>query len=134
MVEKSVAEFTTLSKENIAAMLALIGKEEQNTSSPTATVMLSNLKTNLKILFDKMLSFDYPFATVRLGQTCQLDDYYFEHALVPKTAGVTRLSAMASIMNSMVQSCQTNHIKLVAEDEGPHGYEFIFQMGTDPFV
>jgi len=134
MSDKSVGEFTSLSKENLAAILALIGKEEASTSSPTAIVMLSTLKGNMKILFDKMISGDHDFATVRLGTPMTLDDYHFLHAVIPKQAGVTKLSALAGVLNSLVQENQAYKCKCIGEDQTADSYEFLIQVGNDVFL
>ena len=127
---KSLGETCTLDTENIAAMLAIIGREEQSTSSPTATIMLGNLKGNLKIIFDKLISRDSKFATIRLGGGVQLDEHWFEYALVPKTQGITKLIALSSVLNSLQQEFLAKELKVIATDEGPHGYEFVVEVNS----
>lgn len=130
MTEKSLGETCTIDTENIAAMLALIGKEESNTTSPTATVMLTHLKANLKILFDKMIARETKFVTVRLGSAVQLDDHWYEYAIVPKLGNVTKMTAMASVLNSLQQQFISKHLKMISSDEGPNGYEFVIEVKT----
>jgi len=129
MVEKSLGETCSISTENLAAMLALIGKEEQNAkSSPTATIMLGNLKGNLQILFDKLISRNGKFVTVRLGAGVQLDDHWFEYAIIAKGQGITKLTALGSVLNSLQQQFNTKFMKVISTDEGPTGYEFVIEV------
>ena len=125
---KSLGEICTLTTENLAAMLALIGKEQANTSSPTATIMLTNLKINLQLLFDKLIAREGKFVTVRLGFGVQLDDHWFEYAVIQKGPGITKLTALAATLNTLQQQFDNKHVKLIESDEGPNGYEFVFEV------
>jgi len=124
---KSLGETCAITTENLAAMLALIGKAE-GSSSPTATIMLSNLKNNLQLLFDKLISRDGKFVTVRMGNGVQLDDHWFEYSIIPKAQGITKSIALASVLNSLQQQFMEHFMKVVSQDEGPQGYEFIIEV------
>lgn len=127
-MSETFGESFPITTDNVAAMLALIGKEESNTTSPTAMVMLSNLKNNLKVLFDKMHQRHLDFALVRMGNSNQVDNNFFEHILVPKQQNVTKMLAMCQAMNTIQQSHGNRHIQIVGTDEGPQGYEFVFEV------
>lgn len=127
-MQKSVGETLALSKENIAAMLAIIGKEEQNSSSPTAIVMLSNLKENLKILFEKLCRTELDLCFVRMGNAIQQDDAYIEYGKIKKIDGITKTLACAQFMSSIQQNCGRKHIDLVTSEEGPEFFEFVVKV------
>jgi hypothetical protein len=127
-MEKSLGETFPISTENIAAMLALIGKEEQNTSSPTAIVMLSGLKNNLKILFDKLCSKKLDYAMVRLGKGIELDPVFFEYAAVPKMQGMSKTIALGNVMNTLQQTFGKKLLKVISQEESSQGYEFLVEV------
>jgi hypothetical protein len=123
--QTTYAEHLDLSQENVAAILALIGKEEQNTKSPTALVMLSKLKGNLKILFDKMHLTGREFAMVRLGGAVSMDRHCFEYGTVSKKNARTKTIAVAAFLNSVAQQHIHSEISLVTQDETAEAYEFV---------
>lgn len=127
-MEKSFGESTILTKENIAAMLALIGKEEKALSSPTAIVMLSNLKQNLKTLFDKLCQRNFDFCFLRMGGSISMDDQYIEYGKVTKLPGMTQTFALAQYLSTIQQHAGRNHIELISKEESPEYYEFVVSV------
>ena len=127
-MEKSFGETMSLTKENIAAMLAIVGKEEQNITSPTAIVMLSGLKENLKILFDKLCTKELDFCLVRMGKIIYLDDNYFEYAKIEKMPGITKTLALANVLNGIQQSVGSKHLEVISQVEGPEFFEFLVMI------
>lgn len=125
---KSEGESFSLTKENIAAILAIIGKEEQNTKSPTAIVMLGSLKDNLQLLFNKIHQRKLDFCMVRMGNAIQQDDAYIEYGKIGKMQGLTKTAACASFMSTIQQHSGRKHIDLVLEEEGPEFYEFVVKV------
>lgn len=125
---ETFGETFPITKENIAAMLALIGKEEQNTSSPTAIVMLSNLKDNLKILFEKICRKELEFAMVRLGKGVQLDAVFYEYAKVGKETKVSKVEALANCLNVIQQTHGNRHLNVIAQDESSEAFEFLIEV------
>jgi hypothetical protein len=125
---KSFGESTILTKENIAAMLALIGKEEKALSSPTAIVMLSNLKQNLKVLFDKLCQRELDFCFLRMGGSVSMDDQYVEYARIDKLPKMTKTFALAQYLSTIQQYAGRNHIELVSEEESPEYFEFVVSV------
>ena len=107
----------------------IIGKAEGG-SSPTATIMLSNLKNNMQVLFDKLVSTDSKFATVRLGHGVQMDDHWFEYGMIPKTQGITKSIALVTFLNTLQQHFLEHFMKVISQDEGPQGYEFIVEVNA----
>jgi hypothetical protein len=128
MSERSVGETMSLTKENIAAMLAIIGKEEANTKSPTAIVMLSALKDNLKILFDKLHGREMDFCLVRMGNAIQQDDAYIEYGKIAKISGLTKTKACAQFMSTVQQYAGRKHLDLVLMEDGPEFFEFVVKV------
>ncbi len=122
---QTYAEHMDLSQENIAAMLAIIGKEEQATTSPTALTMLSSLKGNLKVLFNKMHSSGRQFCMVRLGGQTALDRHSFEYGTVSKRNAQTKTMAMAAFLNNIAQTHLHSEVSLVSQDETAEAYEFV---------
>ncbi len=124
-MQKSFGETTTLSKENIAAILAVIGKEEKNTTSPTAIVMLSNLKATMKIVFDKLCQRDADFCMLRFGGSISMDDQYVEYGKIDKIPGLTKSFALAQYLSTIQQHAGRNHMKVISSEETPAGFEFV---------
>lgn len=122
---QTYAEHMDISQENVAAILALIGKEEQTTTSPTALTMLGKLKGNLKILFNKMHTGGIEYAMIRLGGATGLDRHSFEYGSVSKKNARTKTIAMASFLNSVAQQHVHSEVSLVSSDETAEGYEFV---------
>lgn len=127
-MEKSLGETFPISTENIAAMLALIGKEEVTTTSPTAIVMLTNLKRNLKILFDKLCNGNLDFAMVRIGKSITLDDNFYEYACVPKINGMSKTIALGNVLNTLRQTFPSKYLTVLSQEDGPGGYEFLVEV------
>ena len=125
---ETFGETFPISKENIAAMLALIGKEQQSTTSPTAIVMLGNLKDNLKILFDKICNRELDFAMVRIGKGVQLDAVFYEYCRVGKDLGVSKTTALANTMNVLQQTHGSRHLHVISQEENPMAYEFLIEV------
>jgi len=121
----SYAEHLDISQENIAAILALIGKEEQNTKSPTALVMLGKLKSNMKTLFDRMHLTGREFAVIRLGGSTSMDRHCFEYGTISKRNATTKTIAMVAFLNSVAQQHLHSEVSLVAQDETAEAYEFV---------
>lgn len=131
---KSYGETCAISKENMAAMLALIGKEKAaGIKSPTAIVMLEHLEGNLKIMFDKLCSRKLDFALVRMGNSVQLDDYFYEYGFVPKEPGMTKIKAMAQFLNTTQQQWNGKPLTIEGSDETSEGYEFVVGVNTNPW-
>lgn len=128
MDTKSFGETMSLTKENIATMLAIIGKEEKNATSPTAIVMLSGLKDNLKILFDKLCRKELDFCMIRMGRSIQMDDNCFEYAKIERLPGVTKTMALANFMNGIQQYAGSKHIEIISSEETPLAYEFLIMV------
>ena len=105
---KSLAENFILTKENLAAMLALIGKAEQEKGmSATGTMMLFHLKNNLQLLFDIIERRELDFGVVRVGGVEGLDDTYFEYAKIPKEGKTSKTRAIADVLNTIQQAAGT---------------------------
>jgi hypothetical protein len=127
-MEKSFGESMMITKENIAALLALIGKEEKNSTSPVALVMMSDLKVNLKVLFEKLCRNELDFCMVRMGKTVNMDDNYFEYGKIKKIPGVTKTLALCNFLNSIQQNATAKHIEVMTSEEGPEYYEFLVMV------
>lgn len=121
--EESLNEYIPLTKENLATMLALLGKAKQETKSPTAIVMLEGLEHNLKIMFDRMHRNERDFALLRIAQRVN-DDRFFEYGRVPK--GRTTFSmALAGFLNVVQQQNTHCQVELIHSREESTFFEFI---------
>jgi len=124
---KTLAENFTLTKENLAAMLALIGKAEQEKNvSATGTMMLFHLKENLKLLFDRIEGRGLDFGVVRVGGAEGLDDTMFEYAKIPKEGKTSKARAIAGMLNTIQQGAGTSsQIDIIYESENDYEYELV---------
>ena len=90
--------------------------------------MLSNLKSNLKILFDKICRKELDFAMVRIGKGVQLDAVFYEYSKIGKETGVSKTEALASTMNVLQQIHGSRHLHVISQDETPLAYEFLIEV------
>lgn len=122
--EKTLNQSFGLTQENIAAILALIGKAEQEQKSPTALTMLSALKRNFGIVFDTMITNGNQWLICRVGKKVS-DDVSFEYGKLPKTGNTTKALATASYLNFLQQDSVHSDLEIVlAEEESTH-FEFV---------
>ena len=127
---ETMAESFTLTKENVAAMLALLGKAENTPGmSPTGLIMMDNLKQNLSILFDRLERTKSEFAMVRIGNKITLDDTYWEYAKIPKDGKTTKALALVNFLSSLQQASSKQPMKLIFSDETTTDFEFVVKMG-----
>jgi len=119
-----------LTKANLAAMLALIGKAEQdNKTSATGTMMLFDLKENLKLLFDIIERRELDFGVVRVGGTEGLDDTYFEYAKIPKEGKTSKARAIAGVLNTIQQAAGSRaDVEVVYNNENDYEYEVVVRV------
>jgi len=122
--EKTLNQSFGLTQENVAAILALIGKAEQEQKSPTALTMLSALKQNFGIVFDTMITNGNQWLLCRVGKKVS-DDVTFEYCKLPKTGKTTKALATASYLNFLQQDSVHCDLEIVlAEEESTH-FEFV---------
>ena len=122
---ETYAEHMDLSQENIAAMLAIIGKEKQTLKSPSGLVMLDKLEANLRVLFNKMHLSGREFCMLRLGGQVGLDRHCFEYGTVSKRNARTKTLALVSFLNNVAQQHVHSDVSLVSQDETSDAYEFV---------
>ncbi len=127
---KTLAENFTLTKENLAAMLALIGKAETEKGiSATGTMMLFHLKENIKLLFDIIERRGLDFGVVRVGGVEGLDDTNFEYAKIPKEGKMSKARAIAGMLNTIQQGVGTGYtIDIVYQSENDFEYELVVRV------
>ncbi len=132
--QKVFAETFPLTKADLAAMLALLGKHgDDPTMSPTGKIMFDRLKHNLKLTFDKLEQMGKDFATVRIDGGNQMGDVYWEYAKVPKDGQISKLQAIAAIINRIQEAAGTSNVHIAYTDETSTDFEFLVQVGRTVF-
>jgi len=128
------AESFPLTKADLAAMLALVGKHlDDPTMSPTGKIMFDTLQHNLKLTFDKLEHLGKDFAVVRVDGGNQMGDVTWEYAKVPKDGQLSKLQAIASIINLIQERVGTDHIQIAYTDETSTDWEFLIRTGRTMF-
>jgi len=132
--QKVFAESFTLTKADLAAMLALVGKHlDDPTMSPTGKIMFDKLHYNLKLTFDKLELYHKDFAVVRVDGGNQMGDVSWEYAKVPKDGQLSKLQAIASIINLIQERVGTEHVQIAYTDETSTDWEFLIRTGRTMF-
>lgn len=129
MAEVSFIESFPMTKEHIASILALIGKAEATPGmSPTGIMMMSNLKENMSILFDKIERSHLDFATIHLGNPIGLEEIHWEYAKVPKDGKMSKLQAIGQIINAIQHQYSHHIITIELSEENTREFEVLLKI------
>jgi len=122
--EVTLNETFSLTTENAATILALLGRAKKEQKSPTATVMLEGLHRNFSIIFDRMMSSESQMAYLKIARTVS-DDKIFEYGKIVKDGKMTKMLALASFLNFLQQEGVHDHVELVDSGESDRHFEFV---------
>lgn len=129
LLESSQGETFALKKQDLASILALIGKAKQQASlSPTGTIMLEDLGRTMQILFDKMHHRDLDYAWVRMGGPIQIDNQYFEFIRIPKDGKHSKMELFAQALSSLQQTAGNRHLRVVMQEETSKELELVVEV------
>jgi len=128
-MEPSNGETFALKKQDLASILALIGKAKQQAGlSPTGIIMLDGLKETMQLLFDKMHLRDLDYAWVRMGSPMQIDDQYWEYISIPKDGKHNKLQLFAQAINSLQQTAGKKHLRVVLQEETDLQFNLVVEV------
>jgi len=129
LLESSHGETFALKKQDLASILALIGKAKQQAGlSPTGIIMLDGLKETMQLLFDKMHHRDLDYAWVRMGGPIQIDNQYWEFIRIPKDGKQSKLQLYAEAINSIQQTASHKQIRIVMEEESSTNLDLLVEV------
>lgn len=122
--EATLNESFSLTQENVATILALLGKAKKEQKSPTALVMLENLSQNLSIFFDRMIKSESGMAYIKVARTTA-DDRRFEYGKIVKDGKMTKALAIATFLNFLQQDGTHDLVELIYAGENDTHFEVI---------
>jgi len=128
-MESSNGETFPLKKQDLASILALIGKAKQQAGlSPTGIIMLDELKNTMQLLFDKMHHRDLDYAWVRMGSPMQIDNQYWEFISLPKDGKQTKLQLFSQALNAIQQTAGKKHLSVVMQEETSTHFDLVVEV------
>jgi len=125
--EATLNETFSLTQENVATIIALLGKAKKEQRSPTALVMLENLSQNLSIFFDRMIKSDAAMAYIKVARTVA-DDRRFEYGKIVKDGRMTKALAIATFLNFLQQDGTHDEVELIYAGENDTHFEIIARV------
>jgi len=128
-MESSNGETFALKKQDLASILALVGKAKQQAGlSPTGIIMLDDLKQTMQLLFDTMHRRDLDYAWVRMGMPMQIDDQYWEYVSIPKDGKHNKLQLFAQAINALQQTAGKKRLRISLQEETDTNFNFIVEV------